>query len=81
MSEMSEVGLRYQVVMNDEEQYSIWRVGKRLPDGWRDQGVTGTKDECLDHIEAVWTDMRPLSLRSRCDDETDEQHRRRAQAL
>jgi MbtH protein len=53
----------YQVVMNDEEQYSIWPAEKSPPDGWQHQDVTGTKDECLDYIEAVWTDMRPRSLR------------------
>jgi MbtH protein len=52
----------YQVVSNDEKQYSIWPADRPLPDGWHLQGVTGTKDECLDHIENVWTDMRPLSL-------------------
>ncbi|WP_369276082.1 MbtH family protein [Streptomyces sp. R11] len=53
----------YTVVVNDEEQYSIWPVGRDLPDGWREVGVTGTKQECLTHVEEVWTDMRPLSLR------------------
>ncbi len=53
----------YRVVVNDEEQYSIWPLRKALPLGWRDEGKTGTKDECLDHIALVWTDMRPASLR------------------
>ena len=53
----------YQVVVNDEEQFSIWPVDKEVPPGWRDEGTTGTKDECLAHIATVWTDMRPLSLR------------------
>lgn len=60
--EMSEQG-RFAVVLNDEEQYSIWPLGKDIPDGWRADGVTGTKEECLSHISRVWTDMRPLSLR------------------
>lgn len=51
------------VVLNDEEQYSIWPSGRDNPDGWRDAGFTGGKDECLAHIEQVWTDMRPRSLR------------------
>ncbi|GII04764.1 MbtH family protein [Planobispora takensis] len=51
------------VVLNDEEQYSIWPVGRENPAGWHDAGFTGTKDECLAHIEQVWTDMRPKSLR------------------
>ena len=53
----------YDVVMNDEEQYSIWPSDRELPLGWRLEGKTGSKKECLDHIEQVWTDMRPLSLR------------------
>ena len=53
----------YTVVVNHEEQYSIWFVDRELPNGWRTVGKTGTKAECLEHIEAVWTDMRPLSVR------------------
>jgi MbtH protein len=59
---MSEQGL-FSVVLNDEEQYSVWPQEKDIPDGWRADGKTGTKDECLAHIAEVWTDMRPLSLR------------------
>jgi MbtH protein len=51
------------VVVNDEEQYSIWPVGRDLPAGWRADGFTGTEDECLAHIDETWTDMRPESLR------------------
>jgi MbtH protein len=54
---------RYVVVLNDEEQYSIWPATKAVPDGWRADGVEGSKTECLAHIDEVWTDMRPLSLR------------------
>jgi uncharacterized protein YbdZ (MbtH family) len=54
---------RYAVVVNDEEQYSIWPVEKPMPSGWRAAGREGSKQECLDHIGEVWTDMRPLSLR------------------
>jgi MbtH protein len=54
---------RYKVVVNHEEQYSIWLDGRESPAGWREDGVAGTKEECLSHIEKVWTDMRPLSLR------------------
>jgi MbtH protein len=53
----------YKVVVNHEEQYSIWPEYRENPLGWRDVGKVGSKAECLDHIEAVWTDMRPLSLR------------------
>ncbi|MEJ2443303.1 MAG: MbtH family NRPS accessory protein [Exilibacterium sp.] len=54
---------KYRVVVNHEEQYSIWLYDKEIPLGWRDVGVHGQKAECLAHIKEVWTDMRPLSLR------------------
>lgn len=63
MSSEDEDTTTYVVVVNHEEQYSIWPEGKDMPLGWRDAGKHGTKQECLDHIEEVWTDMRPLSLR------------------
>lgn len=53
----------YKVVMNHEEQYSIWPSYRDNPLGWADVGKTGPKEECLDYIKEVWTDMRPLSLR------------------
>jgi MbtH protein len=53
----------YKVVLNHEEQYSIWFDGRDNPLGWRDAGRKGTKQECLQYIKEVWTDMRPLSLR------------------
>jgi uncharacterized protein YbdZ (MbtH family) len=53
----------YKVVVNDEEQYSLWPADRENPLGWRDAGKSGPKAECLAYIEAVWTDMRPLSLR------------------
>ena len=55
----------YKVVLNHVEQDSIWPVDRDNAPGWRDAGVQGTKAECLAHIEQVWTDMRPLSLRRR----------------
>lgn len=55
----------YAVVMNHEEQYSIWPAGRELPLGWNPVGKQGTKAECLAYIQEVWTDMRPLSLRAR----------------
>jgi MbtH protein len=58
----------YLVVVNDEEQYSIWREDKSVPAGWRAIGKRAPKAECLQHIEEVWTDMRPLSLRKRMAD-------------
>ncbi len=54
---------RYRVVVNDEEQYSIWPVGSEPPAGWRSDGFEGDRAACLAHIEEVWTDMRPRSLR------------------
>jgi MbtH protein len=57
----------YVVVLNDEEQYSIWPADRELPLGWRSDGTRGTKAECLDHINEVWTDMRPLSVRRQLD--------------
>lgn len=54
---------RYRVVINDEQQYSIWAEGQPLPLGWTAEGKSGSRDECLAHIKVVWTDMRPLSLR------------------
>ncbi|MFF2081812.1 MbtH family protein [Kitasatospora sp. NPDC058162] len=57
------VDTTYVVVLNDEEQYSIWPAGRDIPAGWTAPGTSGTKDECLAHIAEVWTDMRPLSLR------------------
>ena len=53
----------YKVVVNDEEQYSIWPAGREIPNGWRKAGKEGRKKECLAYIEEVWTDMRPLSVR------------------
>ncbi len=53
----------YTVVINDEEQYSIWLADRDVPSGWRAVGKTGPKAECLKHVGEVWTDMRPLSLR------------------
>jgi MbtH protein len=58
----------YKVVLNHEEQYSIWPVYKEIPNGWRDAGKQGTKAECLSHIGEVWTDMRPLSLRRKMEE-------------
>jgi MbtH protein len=53
----------YRVVVNHEEQYSIWPADRELPLGWRDGGKSGLKADCLSYIKDVWTDMRPLSLR------------------
>jgi MbtH protein len=54
----------YVVVRNAEEQYSIWLADRELPAGWEAEGVAGSKAQCLEHIERVWTDLRPASLRA-----------------
>ncbi|CRK56737.1 MbtH-like protein [Alloactinosynnema sp. L-07] len=53
----------YFVVVNDEEQYSIWPAHRDVPNGWRTVGSAGPREECLTRIEQVWTDMRPKSVR------------------
>lgn len=58
----------YTVVLNIEEQYSIWPTFKNVPSGWQEIGVKGSKDFCLEHIKEVWKDMRPLSLRKKMDE-------------
>jgi len=55
----------HRVVLNDEEQYSTWWTDRDLPAGWVAEGFTGSQEECLAHIDTVWTDMRPASLRRR----------------
>lgn len=55
----------YQVVINHEEQYAIWFADRELPKGWKAVGFKGGKEKCLDYIEEVWTDMRPISLRAK----------------
>lgn len=61
----------YKVVVNDEEQYSIWPADRENALGWRDAGFSGDKEQCLAYIKEVWTDMRPLSLRKKMQDATD----------
>ncbi|MFB0630323.1 MbtH family protein [Streptomyces sp. AB3(2024)] len=60
---VDEDGKTYQVVTNHEGQHSIWFMGRSIPNGWRATDFSGPKRACLDHIDEVWTDMRPLSLR------------------
>lgn len=59
----SQAVAQYEVVMNDEEQYSIWPLDKAIPLGWKKAGKQGSKEACLEFVNEVWTDMRPLSLR------------------
>ncbi|PMB18312.1 MbtH family protein [Fischerella thermalis] len=58
----------YKVVVNDEEQYSIWPAERENALGWRDAGKSGLKSECLEYVKEVWTDMRPLSLRKKTEE-------------
>ncbi|WP_435023732.1 MbtH family protein [Nostoc sp. CALU 1950] len=58
----------YKVVVNHEEQYSIWPADRENPLGWKDAGKTGLKEECLNYIKEVWTDMRSLSLRKKMEE-------------
>ncbi len=58
----------YKVVVNHEEQYSIWPTYREVPLGWREVGKQGQKAECLEYIKEVWTDMRPLSLRKKMEE-------------
>ena len=59
-----EEGRRYVVLINSEEQYSLWPHGKAVPAGWRDAGKEGTRSECVRFVDEVWTDMRPSSRRA-----------------
>jgi MbtH protein len=63
--EQDDTATIYTVVMNGEEQYSIWLADRPPPAGWSEVGKKGTKSECLSYVNEVWTDMRPLSLRQR----------------
>ena len=64
MSEQTEP-TGYVVVVNDEEQYSVWRADRTPPAGWRATGFQGPRADCLAHIDEIWTDLRPRSLRER----------------
>ncbi|MFE2292653.1 MbtH family protein [Streptomyces sp. NPDC059452] len=59
--------ITYHVVVNHEDQYSVWPQGRDIPDGWNTTGFTGLIDACMAEIERVWTDMRPRSLRRMMD--------------
>ncbi|MEO9028670.1 MAG: MbtH family protein [Ktedonobacteraceae bacterium] len=62
----------YKVVINHEEQYSIWPLDRENPLGWKEVGTSGVKSECLTYIKDVWTDMRPLSLRKQMENSKQE---------
>jgi len=54
----------FDVVVNEEEQYSVWKTDREPPAGWARTGFRGSREECLNHIGTVWTDMRPKSVRN-----------------
>ena len=62
---MTEEDFEYQVLVNHEEQYSLWPTFRDIPNGWKQVGPIGTKQECLDYVNEVWTDITPLSVRKR----------------
>ena len=68
MDESLDEQQEYLVLVNHEEQYSLWVNGRTVPPGWRSAGKQGSKADCLQFIDEVWTDMRPLSLRQRMAD-------------
>ncbi|MFF4579783.1 MbtH family protein [Streptomyces sp. NPDC001389] len=55
---------RFRVVVNAEEQYSIWPADRALPEGWRPEGTSGSEEECLRRVDSVWPDIRPLTVRT-----------------
>ena len=68
-NEQEDFDVIYKVIINHEEQYSLWPADRENPLGWADAGKSGTKTECLEYIREVWTDIRPLSLRRKMDDD------------
>ncbi len=71
---------RYQVLRNDEEQYSLWPVDVEVPAGWQPVGKEGSKQDCMSYVDEVWTDMRPKSLREFMDGKAGEESGQPAQA-
>ncbi|WP_282793261.1 MbtH family NRPS accessory protein [Streptomyces sp. CC224B] len=59
---------RFQVLRNDEDQYSLWPMYVEIPAGWHRTGQEGTEAECAAYVDEVWTDMRPRSLRERMEE-------------
>jgi MbtH protein len=55
----------FKVLVNEEEQYSLWPARREPPPGWQDTGKRGTKAACVSFINDAWVDLRPLSLRKR----------------
>jgi len=67
MNQEEEYIERYVVLINHEEQYSLWPSYKPIPNGWKQVFGENTREECLNYVEEHWTDMRPLSLRKQMD--------------
>jgi MbtH protein len=67
--EVREDNTIYKVVVNHEEQYSIWPAQRENPLGWKDVGKIESKAKCLAYVKEVWTDMRPLSLRKKMEEQ------------
>jgi MbtH protein len=74
MNDMETDQTTYLVVVNHEEQYSIWPDYKEIPKGWKAVGKSGRKEDCLEYIKEVWTDMRPLSLRKQMEDTSEKSY-------
>ncbi|MEM6624358.1 MAG: MbtH family NRPS accessory protein [Pseudomonadota bacterium] len=68
---MSFEDTRFRVVVNDEERYSIWPLDRELPSGWKAEGFEGLRQDCSDHIQSIWRDMRPTSLDRSMDERGD----------
>ena len=64
MYDTKDQSLLYKVLINSEEQYSLWSANMEIPQGWTYVGITGSELECLKYIEDNWHDMRPLSVRN-----------------
>jgi uncharacterized protein YbdZ (MbtH family) len=55
----------FYVLVNEEEQHSLWPTFSDVPDGWRVVFGEADRAACLDYIDQEWTDIRPKSLRDR----------------
>jgi uncharacterized protein YbdZ (MbtH family) len=56
-------GGAFYVLINEEEQYSLWPAFAEIPAGWRAVYGAASRAECLDYVDENWPDMRPKSLR------------------
>ena len=60
---MSDDTAEFVVLTNAEGQYSLWSAAISIPDGWKADGFSGSREDCMAHVDLVWTDLRPRSLR------------------